>query len=67
MHFINSAAITVPSVVLVVAISSLAAYALARLKFFARDIWFYLLDHDADVADSDAGCADLSRSTKPWA
>ena len=42
-HFINSAAVTIPSVILVVAISSLAAYALARLRFFARDIWFYLL------------------------
>ena len=42
-HFVNSAAVTIPSVILVVAISSLAAYALARLRFFARDIWFYLL------------------------
>ncbi|MCY3834485.1 MAG: carbohydrate ABC transporter permease, partial [Chloroflexi bacterium] len=42
-HFINSAAVTIPSVVLVVIISSLAAFALARLRFFARDIWFYLL------------------------
>ena len=42
-HFINSAAVTIPSVVLVVLISSLAAFALARLKFLARDIWFYLL------------------------
>lgn len=42
-HFINSFAITVPSVVLVVLISSLAAFALARLRFFARDLWFYLL------------------------
>ena len=42
-HFINSAMVTIPSVILVVAISSLAAYALARLRFFARDIWFYLL------------------------
>ena len=42
-HFINSMAVTIPSVFLVVAISSLAAFALARLKFFARDIWFYLL------------------------
>ena len=42
-HFINSMAVTVPSVILVVAISSLAAFALARLKFFARDLWFYLL------------------------
>ncbi len=43
MHFINSMAVTIPSVVLVVVISSLAAFALARLQFFARDIWFYLL------------------------
>ena len=42
-HFVNSMAVTIPSVILVVAISSLAAYALARLRFFARDIWFYLL------------------------
>ena len=42
-HFLNSLAVTIPSVVLVVAISSLAAFALARLKFFARDLWFYLL------------------------
>ena len=42
-HFINSVAVTVPSVILVVIISSLAAFALARLKFFARDISFYLL------------------------
>ena len=42
-HFINSIAVTIPSVFLVVVISSLAAFALARLKFFARDIWFYLL------------------------
>ena len=42
-HFINSVAVTVPSVFLVVLISSLAAFALARLKFFARDLWFYLL------------------------
>ena len=42
-HFLNSLAVTIPSVMLVVAISSLAAFALARLEFFARDIWFYLL------------------------
>ncbi len=42
-HFINSLAVTVPSVFLVVLISSLAAFALARLKFFAKDLWFYLL------------------------
>ena len=42
-HFINSFAVTVPSVILVVLISSLAAFALARLQFFARDLWFYML------------------------
>ena len=42
-HFINSFAITIPSVILVALISSLAAYALARLRFFARDLWFYML------------------------
>ena len=42
-HFVNSVAITIPSVILVALISSLAAYALARLRFFARDLWFYML------------------------
>lgn len=42
-HFVNSLAVTIPSVILVVVISSLAAFALARLEFFAKDLWFYLL------------------------
>lgn len=42
-HFANSMIITIPSVFLVVVISSLAAYAFARLTFFAKEAWFYLL------------------------
>lgn len=42
-HMLNSLTITIPSVVLVVLISSLAAFAFSRLKFFMRDVWFYLL------------------------
>jgi ABC-type glycerol-3-phosphate transport system permease component len=42
-HFINSFIITVPSVILVVAISSLTAFAFARLQFFAKNVLFFLL------------------------
>jgi len=42
-HLINSLIITVASVVLVVLLSSLAAYAFSRLRFFAKEVWFYLL------------------------
>lgn len=42
-HFLNSAIITIPSVLFVVAISSLAAFAFSRLTFFAKEVWFYLL------------------------
>jgi ABC-type glycerol-3-phosphate transport system permease component len=43
LHLFNSIVITVTSVALVVAIGSLAAYAFARLRFFAKEVWFYLL------------------------
>lgn len=42
-HFANSLMITIPSVLLVTAVSSLAGYAFARLEFFAKQFWFYLL------------------------
>lgn len=42
-HFANSLMITIPSVLLVAAVSSLAAYAFARLQFFAKEVWYYLL------------------------
>ena len=42
-HFLNSAIVTIPSVILVVIISSLAAFAFARLQFFWKNVWFYLL------------------------
>ncbi len=42
-HFLNSLLVTVPSVFFVVMVSSLAAFAFARLKFFAKELWFYLL------------------------
>lgn len=42
-HLFNSIIITVTSVVLVVVIGSLAAYAFARMRFFAKEVWFYLL------------------------
>ena len=42
-HYVNSFIITVSSVVLVVFASSLAAYAFARLQFFAKEVWYYLL------------------------
>ena len=42
-HYVNSFIITVGSVVLVVFGSSLAAYAFARLQFFAKEYWYYLL------------------------
>ncbi len=43
LHLFNSIVITVTSVALVVAIGSLAAYAFARMRFFAQEVWFYLL------------------------
>jgi ABC-type glycerol-3-phosphate transport system permease component len=42
-HLFNSVVITVTSVTLVVGVGSLAAYAFARLKFFAKEFWFYVL------------------------
>jgi ABC-type glycerol-3-phosphate transport system permease component len=42
-HFVNSLVITVGSVALVVLFASLAAYAFARMRFPAKEIWFYLL------------------------
>lgn len=42
-YFLNSLIITVPSVLLVVAFASLAAFAFSRLNFFAKEFWYYLL------------------------
>ncbi len=42
-YFLNSLIITVPSVILVVALASLAAFAFSRLKFWGHDFWYYLL------------------------
>ena len=42
-YFMNSIAITVPSVLMVAFFSSLAAYAFSRLKFFGKDIWLTML------------------------
>ena len=42
-YFLNSVAITVPSVLMVTFFSSLAAYAFSRLRFFGRDTWFLFL------------------------
>jgi ABC-type glycerol-3-phosphate transport system permease component len=42
-HLFNSVVITTVSLLLVVLIGSLAAYAFARLTFFAKEFWFYLL------------------------
>ena len=42
-YFLNSVIITLPSVLLVVVFASLAAFALARLNFFIKEFWYYLL------------------------
>ncbi len=42
-HFVNSLMVTVPSVALVVIISSLAAFAFSRMRFVGKDVFFYLL------------------------
>jgi raffinose/stachyose/melibiose transport system permease protein len=42
-HLFNSLVITVCSVTLVALIGSLAAYGFARMAFFAKEFWFYLL------------------------
>ncbi len=41
--FVNSLIITIPSVVLVLAISSLAAFAFSRLRFWGSGFWYLLL------------------------
>jgi len=41
-YVLNSVIITVPTVVGVVALSSLAGYAFGKLQFYARDILFYI-------------------------
>ncbi len=41
--FLNSMLITVPTVVLVLAISSLAAFGFSRLRFWGRGFWYILL------------------------
>lgn len=41
--FLNSLIITIPSVVLVLAISSLAAFAFSRLRFWGSGFWYLLL------------------------
>jgi ABC-type glycerol-3-phosphate transport system permease component len=42
-YFLNSVLITFPSVLLVVVLASLAAFAFARLRFFFKEFWYYLL------------------------
>jgi raffinose/stachyose/melibiose transport system permease protein len=42
-YFLNSLAITLPSVVAVVIFASLSAFAFSRLRFWGRDYWYYLL------------------------
>jgi raffinose/stachyose/melibiose transport system permease protein len=42
-YFLNSLIITVPTVILVLLFSSLAAYAFARLKFWGSNVWYALL------------------------
>ena len=42
-YFFNSLAITIPSVLLVVAFASLAAFGFSRLRIPGKNIWFYLL------------------------
>lgn len=42
-HLANSLVITGGSVLLVVLLASLAAYAFARLRFAGKEVWFYLL------------------------
>ena len=54
-YFLNSVAITVPSVLMVTFFSSLAAYAFSRLRFFGRDTWFPVPVVDAYATNSDFG------------
>jgi raffinose/stachyose/melibiose transport system permease protein len=42
-YFLNSLVITVPTVLLVLAIASLAAFAFARLRFWGSGVWYSLL------------------------
>lgn len=42
-YFLNSLIITVPTVILVLLVASLAAFAFARLTFWGRGIWYSLL------------------------
>jgi len=42
-YFLNSLIITVPSVLLVLVVASLAAFAFARLKFWGSGVWYALL------------------------
>jgi raffinose/stachyose/melibiose transport system permease protein len=42
-YFVNSLAITVPSVLLVVALAALAAFGFSRLRVPAKNFWFYML------------------------
>ncbi|MCA9905395.1 MAG: carbohydrate ABC transporter permease [Anaerolineae bacterium] len=42
-HFANSLIVTVPSVFLVVMVSSLAAFAFSRMRFVAKELLFFLL------------------------
>lgn len=42
-YFLNSLIITVPTVVLVLAVASLAAFAFARLTFWGSGVWYTLL------------------------
>jgi ABC-type glycerol-3-phosphate transport system permease component len=42
-HFANSMAITLPSVLIVVAVAAVAAFGFSRLRIPAKNLWFYLL------------------------
>lgn len=42
-HFANSLAITIPSVLIVVAVAAVAAFGFSRLRIPAKNLWFYLL------------------------
>jgi len=42
-YFLNSVIITIPSVLLVLVFASLAAFGFARLNFFVKEFWYYLL------------------------
>ena len=42
-YFFNSLIVTVPSVFIVVLFASLAAFGFSRTRFFAKEVWYYLL------------------------